>query len=183
MKRRLTKIDYQEPPSEHPSQGNSKKDDDDDDDDQNDDPQPGQGGIQKASKGSGDKATPSNAQRAPSSSPPKSHQDTQQAEQIEEITAAEFRIEQLKQRLEEERRINLECQALIEEKEAKIQNLREANDKELALRGEQTRLRAEITRTTAKIDAMSVGDDDEHNAKAASERPSTSQKASTLSGK
>ena len=30
---------------------------------------------------------------------------------------------------------------------------------------------------------MSVGDDNEHNAKAASERPSTSQKASTLSGK
>ena len=43
--------DYQEPPSEHPNQEAKNKSDDDDD--QNDDPQPGQGGIQKASKGSG----------------------------------------------------------------------------------------------------------------------------------
>ena len=51
---------------------------------------------------------------------------------IEEITTTEFRIEQLRKKLEEEKRINLECQAQIDEKEAKIQKLRDANAKELA---------------------------------------------------
>ena len=41
----------------------------------------------------------------------------------------------------------------------------------------------EAARTAAEIEAMTTGEEDEHDAKAASERPSSSQKASTLSGK
>ena len=136
-------------------------------------------------KGSGEKGTPSNAQKAPSSSPPRNHPETQQQadQQLQEISAAEFRIQQLKLKLEEETRLNLECLAQIEEKEAKIQRLREANEKEKALLDENMRLIQEVTQTAAEIDAMSVGEDEEQDSKAASKRPSSSKKASILSGK
>ena len=83
--------------------------------------------------------------------------------------------------LEEEKRISIECQALVDEKESKLKKLREANAKELALLDEQRNLKNAIVVTAAEIDAMNDNDDEEQDAKAASERPSTSsQKASTL---
>ena len=49
---------------------------------------------------------------------------------------------------------------------------------------DQRRYIAEVTRTAAEIDAMATGEEDEeHNAEAASTRPSTSLKANMLSGK
>ena len=58
--------------------------------------------------------------------------------------------------------------------------LKEANAQELALLDEQRQLKNTIIATAAEIDAMADNDDEEHNAEAASEGPSTSsQKAST----
>ena len=72
------------------------------------------------------------------------------------------------------KRINLECQALVDEKEAKIQKLKEANTQELALLDEQRNLKDAIVVTAAEIDAMDDNDDEEDDAETASERPSTS---------
>ena len=103
---------------------------------------------------------------------------------LEEILVAEFRIEQLRKFLEEERRINIETQALVEIKEAKIKLLEEANAKELALLDEQRNLKNAIVVTAAEIDAMDDNNDEENDVETTSERPSTSsQKASTLDGK
>ena len=85
--------------------------------------------------------------------------------------------------MEEEKRINLECQAQIDEKEAKIHKLRESNAKELTLLDENRRFIREVAQTAAEIDAMATDDNEEQGAEAASGRPSSSKKASTLSGK
>ena len=85
--------------------------------------------------------------------------------------------------MEEEARINLELAALLEEKEAKIKRLDEANTQELAKLDENRSYIAEVARTAAEIEAMTTGEDEKHNAEAASKRPSTSLKVSMLSGK
>ena len=86
--------------------------------------------------------------------------------------------------MEQEARIDLELAALLEEKEAKIKRLAEANAQEMAKLDENRSYIAEVARTAAEIEAMTTGEEDEeHNAKAASKRLSTFLKASMLSGK
>ena len=86
--------------------------------------------------------------------------------------------------LEEEQRLNLECQSLIEEKEARLLKIQEENAKDWELLNEKRKLKSDIEAIAAEIDALNDDEEEEHNAKAASKRPSSSsQKDSSSKGK